>query len=102
MQSRDFVYVGDVVEANILSMESKINHTFFNVGTGTKISILEIANMMIKHSGLELKPIFCPPLKGDVKETLADISHIKKDLNWKPTVFLEEWLKQKIDTFNLN
>jgi len=102
MQSRDFVYVGDVVAANILSMESNIDHTFFNVGTGTKTSILEIAQMMIKYSGLNLEPIYCPPLKGDVKITLADISHIKKDLNWKPTIFLEEWLKQKIATFNIN
>jgi UDP-glucose 4-epimerase len=102
LQARDFVYVGDVVTANILSMESDVNHTFFNVGTGTKISILEIAKIMIKYSGLDLEPIFGPPLKGDVNITLADISHIQNKLNWKPTVFLEEWLKQKIATFNIN
>jgi UDP-glucose 4-epimerase len=102
LQARDFVYVGDVVTANILSMESDVNHTFFNVGTGTKISILEIAKIMIKYSGLDLEPIFGPPLKGDVNITLADISHIQNKLNWKPTVFLEEWLKQKISTFNIN
>jgi len=102
LQARDFVYVGDVVTANILSMESDVNHTFFNVGTGTKISILDIAKIMIKYSGLDLEPIFGPPLKGDVNITLADISHIQNKLNWKPTVFLEEWLKQKIGTFNIN
>jgi len=102
LQARDFVYVGDAVTANILSMESDVNHTFFNVGTGTKISILEIAKIMIKYSGLNLEPIFGPPLKGDVNITLADISHIQNKLNWKPTIFLEEWLKQKIATFNIN
>ena len=102
LQARDFVYVGDAVTANILSMESDVNHTFFNVGTGTKISILEIAEIMIKYSGLNLEPIFGPPLKGDVNITLADISHIQNKLNWKPTIFLEEWLKQKIATFNIN
>jgi len=96
LQARDFVYVGDVVTANILSMESDINHTFFNVGTGTKISILEIAKIMIKYSGLNLEPIFGPPLKGDVNITLADISHIQNKLNWKPTIFLEGWLKEII------
>ena len=96
LQARDFVYVGDVATANILSMESDINHTFFNVGTGTKISILEIAKIMIKYSGLNLEPIFGPPLKGDVNITLADISHIQNKLNWKPTIFLEEWLKEII------
>ena len=101
LQSRDFVYVEDVVSANILSMESKINHTFFNVGTGTTMSILDIAKLIIKFSGLKLEPIFCPPLKGDVRITISDISHIKKELNWKPTVFLEEWLKKKVSTFNI-
>jgi len=102
LQARDFVYVGDVVTANILSMESDVNHTFFNVGTGTKISILDIAKIMIKYSKLNIEPIFGPPLKGDVNVTLADISHIQNKLNWKPTVFLEEWLKQKITDFNIN
>jgi UDP-glucose 4-epimerase len=102
LQARDFVYVGDAVTANILSMESDVSHTFFNVGTGTKISILEIAKIIIKYSGLNLEPIFGPPLKGDVNITLADISHIQNKLNWKPTIFLEEWLKQKIATFNIN
>jgi len=102
LQSRDFVYVGDVVLANILSMESNIDHTFFNVGTGTNISVLKIARMMIKYSGLDLEPIHGLALEGDVKATLADISHIKRELDWKPTVFLEEWLKKKITTFNIN
>ncbi len=57
-QTRDFVYVDDVVMANILAMESNIDHTFFNVGTGTTISILEIAKLMIKFSGLNIEPIF--------------------------------------------
>ena len=101
LQSRDFVYVEDVVSANILAMQSNVDHTFFNVGTGTTISILDIAKLIIKFSGLKLEPIFCPPLKGDVRITISDISHIKKELDWKPTVFLEEWLEKKISTFNI-
>jgi len=96
LQTRDFVFVEDVVRANILSMESDINHTFFNVGTGTNISVLELANVMIKASGLDLKPIHGPALEGDVNATLADITHIKEALNWHPTTTIEEWLKEKI------
>ena len=95
-QSRDFVYVKDVVNANILAMNSNIKYAFFNVGTGTTMSILEIAKMMLKYANLDLEPIFGPNLPGDVKVTLADISMIKKQLNWEPTVFLEEWLSKKI------
>ena len=85
LQTRDFVFVEDVVRANIMSMESDINHTFFNVGTGKNISILELANVMIKASGLDLKPLHGPVLEGDVDATLADITHIKEALDWHPT-----------------
>ena len=96
LQTRDFVFVEDVVRANIMSMESDINHTFFNVGTGKNISILELANVMIKASGLDLKPLHGPVLEGDVDATLADITHIKEALDWHPTTTIEEWLKEKI------
>tara|TARA_B100000686_G_scaffold351076_1_gene448809 strand:+ start:23742 stop:24662 length:921 start_codon:yes stop_codon:yes gene_type:complete len=92
-QFRDFVYVEDVANANIMSMDSKINHDFFNVGTNTSITILELAKTVIKFSDLEIKPIFGPELKGDVKRTIADISLIKEKIGWEPTVFLEKWIE---------
>jgi len=99
LQVRDFVFIGDVIKANILAMESNIDHAFFNVGTNTNISVLELANIMIKAANLDIKPIFDPPLEGDVKTTIADISFIKKSLGWHPTIFIQEWLKEKIATF---
>lgn len=95
-QTRDFVFVEDVVKANVMSMESDITHTFFNVGTATNISVLELANIIIDASGLDLKPIHGPALEGDVSATLADITHIKQSLNWKPTISIQEWLREKI------
>ena len=100
LQARDFVFVGDVIKANILAMESNIDHAFFNVGTNTSISVLELANIMIKAANLDIKPIFGPPLEGDVKVTIADISLIEKSLDWHPTITIQEWLKQKISTQN--
>ena len=47
-QSRDFVYVEDVAQANIMSMNSKIDHEFFNVGTNTSITILNLAKINYK------------------------------------------------------
>ena len=100
LQARDFVFVGDVVKANIMAMENNIDHAFFNVGTNTSISVLELANIMIKAANLDIKPIFGPPLEGDVKVTIADISLIEKSLDWHPTITIQEWLKQKISTQN--
>ena len=90
-QRRDFVHVQDVINANICAAEHNITNdlygTVFNVGSGQNYSILEIANMISdKHRFLE-------PRKGEMKETLADISKIQQYLPWQPTVDLEDYIK---------
>jgi UDP-glucose 4-epimerase len=96
LQIRDFVYVDDVVNANILSMESDIDFEFFNIGTGTTISILDLANIIIKFSGLKIKPIHRPALSGDVRATQADITKVKTMLKWRPTTSIQDWLKSAV------
>ena len=96
LQIRDFVYVDDAVNANILSMESDIDFEFFNIGTGTTISILDLANMIIKFSGLKIKPIHRPALSGDVRATQADITKVKTMLKWRPTTSIQDWLKSAV------
>ena len=96
LQVRDFVYVDDVVNANILAMESDVDSEFFNIGTGTTISILDLANIIIKFSGLKIKPIHRPALPGDVRATQADITKVKTMLKWKPTTSIQDWLKSAV------
>ena len=96
LQVRDFVYVNDVVNANMLAMESNIDGEFFNIGTNSVVSVLDLANMIIKFSGLKLKPIHQPPVPGDVKATQADITKAKMMLKWKPTTSIENWLKSAV------
>ena len=93
-QFRDFVYVEDVANANIMSMDSNVNHEFFNVGTNTSITILDLAKTIIKFSGLDIEPVFGPALKGDVKRTIANIDLIKEKVGWEPTIFLEKWIEE--------
>ena len=93
-QFRDFVYVEDVAEANIMSMDSNVEHEFFNVGTNTSITILDLAKTIIKSAGLNIQPTFGPALKGDVQKTIANIDLIKEKIGWKPTIFLEEWIEE--------
>ena len=101
-QARDFVHVSDVVNSNIMSMNSDVNHAFFNVGTGTSITILDLAKTIIKSSGLNLEPVFGPALKGDVQKTTANIDLIEEKIGWKPTVVLEEWIDEIISTNKIN
>jgi UDP-glucose 4-epimerase len=96
LQTRDFVHIDDVVRANIFAMESNIKHEFFNVGTGNSISILDLANVIINASGLSLKPIHGPELSGDIRASLADTTLIRKMLNWKPKMRLDDWLTKII------
>ena len=96
LQVRDFVYVDDVVNANMLAMESNIDGKFFNIGTGTTISVLDLANMIIKFSGLKLKPIHRLAVPGDVRATQADITKAKTMLKWKPTTGIQDWLKNAV------
>jgi len=96
LQVRDFVYVNDVVNANMSAMESNVDGEFFNIGTNSVVSVLDLANMIIKFSGLELKPIHQPAVPGDVKATQADITKAKMMLKWKPTTSLKDWLKSAV------
>ena len=96
LQVRDFVYVDDVVNANMLAMESNVNGEFFNIGTNSVVSVLDLATMIIKFSGLKLKPIHQPDVPGDVKATQADITKAKIMLKWKPTTSLKDWLKSAV------
>ena len=91
MQRRDYTHVDDVVSANILAAKNKLSSGFevFNVGTGINYSVLDIAKMI----GGKYK--FISERKGEAKETLADISKIRKHLNWAPSIKIEKWLKEK-------
>ena len=96
LQTRDFVHIDDVVKANVLAMDSDINHRFLNVGSGLPTSVLDLANLIIEASGLSLESIHGPELSGDVRATQADIKLIRKLLNWEPKMKLGDWLTKII------
>ena len=97
-QFRDFVHVSDVVNANLMSMDSDITHEFFNVGTNTAITIIDLAKTIIEYSGLNIEPIFGPALDGDVHQTKANIDLIKKKIGWEPSIMLVDWIKDIISS----
>jgi len=101
-QFRDFVHVNDVVNANIMSMDSDVTHEFFNVGTNTTITILNLAKTIIECSGLNIEPIFGPALDGDVHQTKANIDLIKKKIGWEPSIMLVDWIKDIISSKKFN
>jgi len=93
-QVRDFIFVEDVAEANLVAMKSAVDHAFINIGTGVATSISELADTLIQLSDLPLKPIYDKPRKGDVKASQADTKLAKKLLSWQAKTILENGLKK--------
>ena len=97
-QTRDFIYIDDIVDANIQSMNSKINSGFFNIGTGKSTSMLELSNLMIKLSTNNFKPMFKEALRGDIKKSVANTANTNKFLEWKAKTKLEDGLSTILST----
>ncbi len=92
-QLRDFVHIDDVVHATIYAMEKNTGSTFINIGSGIATSILQLANMFIKYSGLDIKPVFVNEKEGNVRASQADITLAKRLLDWQPQTKLEDWIE---------
>lgn len=87
-QRRDFVHVRDVVAANIAALSSTVRGEVFNVGSGTNISVQELADMISSDQ------VHTEGRKGDSAATLADISKIHAALGWSPRISFAEGLKE--------
>lgn len=96
-QTRDFIFVKDVVRANELVM-SKGNGMIFNVASGVVISINELANKIIKLTGSDSSIIHREPRKGDIKHSHADISKLR-NIGFKTGFDLEKGLEETIEWF---
>ena len=93
-QLRNFTFVDDVVEANVLAFENKIEHAFMNIATGVMTSVKELAAIMIRLSGLSIEPTYEQAREGDIEKSQADISLAKNLINWVPKTTLEEGLEK--------
>lgn len=100
-QSRDFCYVDNVVEANILAMmaKKKFNGEFFNIAHGERTNLLEVKKLIEKYSGQKLNLEARPPRLGDVRHTHADISKARKWFGYKPKFNFEEGFKVAIEWY---
>lgn len=100
-QSRDFTFVENVVQANLLAAEQpKASGEFFNIANGKNYSLLDIIAVLEKLSGKKLERHHTPARAGDVRKTWADIGKAKRLLGYKPAVGFEEGLKRTWAWFN--
>lgn len=101
-QRRDFVSVYDIVQANMLAMEKKeANYNSFNVGSGQKITIKQVAETISKLYNKEIEPkITNQYRKGDIRHCFADISKIEKTLGYKPKINFNDGMAELIEWSN--
>jgi len=102
-QSRDFTYVDNVIEANILATKkANFKARIFNIASGKDYNILELVKILNKIMKKNIKPSFLSPRPGDVFRTLADLSNAKKILGFKPKIDFVEGLNLTIKYFKGN
>ncbi len=94
-QTRDFTYVANVVQANLkaLDSESPLKGEALNVGTGSRISLIDLVSAINAILGTKIVPEFRPPRAGDVRDSQASLDRIKRAIGYEPVVGFEEGLR---------
>jgi dTDP-glucose 4,6-dehydratase len=99
-QTRDFSYISDVVNANMLALTSqKAPGHSMNIAYGKRISVNDLAGKIIQFTNSHSEIRYIEPRKGDVKDSLADLSLAKEKLGYVPKVAIEEGLKRTVEWF---
>lgn len=97
-QSRDFTYVENVVEANLLALDAAaVPGRVFNIGCGTRITLNRLIRLLQNIFGVKAEVTYDPARAGDVRHSLADISLAARDLGYRAIVTVEEGLQRTIE-----
>jgi UDP-glucose 4-epimerase len=100
LQSRDFVYVTDVVQALLKAASAPAaSGQVYNIGTGVSVSVRELAAQLNRLLGKHIEPVHGPPRPGDVRHSQADISRARRDLGYEPAVSLTDGLRRTLEAY---
>lgn len=98
-QTRDFTYVANAVAANLAAMRrpEPLGGQVLNVGTGQRISLLDLVASLNCIFGTSIEPIFQSPREGDVRDSLASLTRTREALGYEPSVIFEEGLRRTVE-----
>jgi UDP-glucose 4-epimerase len=99
LQTRDFTYVSNAVAANLAALRAQgpLGGAVLNVGTGRRVSLLDLVAAINDILGTRIEPEFQPPRAGDVQHSLASLDRITEVLGYRPEVGFEQGLKRTLD-----
>jgi len=98
-QTRDFIYVSDVVNANVLAIEKNDVPCVLNIGTGRETSINQVFRILRQHLSPKSEELHGPPKAGEQKRSVLDCSLAESSLDWRPLVRLEDGLRMTCEYF---
>ena len=98
-QSRDFTFIDNAVQANVLAAEGDVTGEAVNVGTGGRVTVNELVDALNETLGTDLDPIHDDPRPGDVRHSHADVSKAAERLGYEPKVGFESGLARTVDYY---
>jgi nucleoside-diphosphate-sugar epimerase len=102
-QSRDFTYIDNVVQANLLAARAKqTGGEVVNIACGEAVTVNAIIGMINELLGKHVQPVYAPARAGDVKHSLADITAARKLIGFEPVILFQEGLRKSIDWYRHN
>ena len=96
-QTRDFTFVGDAVQANLLAMARGKDGGVYNIGGGSRVTVNETLRLLERITGATARVVYRPTQHGDVRDTWADTSRAGAELGFQPQVSLEEGLRAEVE-----
>ena len=99
-QTRDFTFIADIIEANLLAMAYQGDESVFNIGGGRRITLNRVLDILHEYCRDQFEIEYKEKFLGDVTHTYADISLAQKELGYSPQVSIDDGLPQQIEWFN--
>jgi nucleoside-diphosphate-sugar epimerase len=101
-QSRDFTYVGNVVQANLLAMEAPgVSGKAYNVACGERITLNQLVVELRDILDSDVQPVYAAPRAGDIRHSRADLTQSRAELGYEPEMKLREGLERTVDSFQV-
>jgi UDP-glucose 4-epimerase len=98
-QTRDFVFIEDVVQANRLAATTDQTGKAYNIGTGTSITIRKLAELVQDITDTDADIVHTDSREGDIQDSLADISNATRQLDYEPSISLREGLERTVSWY---
>lgn len=98
-QSRDFTYIDNVTQANVLAAEGDATGVTVNIGCGDQVTITGLVEQINDVLGTDIDPIYDDPRPGDVRHSMADLDRVREQLGYEPDVDFQDGLERTVEWF---